>query len=61
LKPNDCIIIYRNTLNESSGQTGWRAVPAADASGISQRPEEIGFYDIDGFYFQVYQLGYYFL
>ncbi|XWX00175.1 hypothetical protein V2A60_008195 [Cordyceps javanica] len=41
--------IYRNMYGPDTGPDNrYSALPRADASGIGQRPEEIGFYDING-------------
>ena len=48
LHPNGGTTIYRNVYNPDTPLTDWEALPSSDASGISQRPEEIQFADING-------------
>ncbi|KAK2029622.1 hypothetical protein LX32DRAFT_616739 [Colletotrichum zoysiae] len=40
--------IYRNMFMNPSEEHSWKPLPEADAEGISQRPEEISFHDING-------------
>ncbi|KAJ6439023.1 Lipase 1 [Purpureocillium lavendulum] len=39
--------IYRNVFKRDGAGPHWVPLPQADASGISQRPDEISFYDIN--------------
>ncbi|KAK7955848.1 carbohydrate esterase family 3 protein [Apiospora aurea] len=48
LKPNGGTTIYRNVYSPTNDGPKYRALPAADASGIGQSPEEIQFVDING-------------
>lgn len=41
-------MIYQN-IHASEKGVGWMRLNDADASGIGQRPEEIEFYDINGY------------
>ncbi|KAH8671546.1 hypothetical protein BX600DRAFT_496225 [Xylariales sp. PMI_506] len=47
LHSNGSTIVYRNVYSLDTPLT-WEALPSADSSGISQRPEEIQFADING-------------
>jgi hypothetical protein len=48
LKENGGTVIYKSTFANKGGPY-WKALPEADASGIGQRPEEIQFYDVNGY------------
>lgn len=48
LHPNGGTTIYRNVYSPDTPLTDWRALPSADASGISRPPSQIHFADING-------------
>ncbi|CAM1510067.1 Fc.00g004020.m01.CDS01 [Cosmosporella sp. VM-42] len=48
LHPNGGTTIYRNVYGPENKRNEWEPLPEADAPGISQRPEEIKFYDVNG-------------
>lgn len=47
LHPNGGTTVYRSVFHHDKSDPYWHALPAADAAGIHQRPEEISFYDIN--------------